>query len=957
MRRLKRPSNNHSSALESELHRTVRPGKSKSPIPEARSTSNQGQLAAWEKLVDQIVKGKTQAFHADNGLQKECVQCLNTFKEEIKNLESQIHEFIDAVRPLGSSSGLIFSARRLRYRMAEIQDRFSANAAAIYVAFRENLTSELPEDLRVRSPVNFGRQGGSMESFPDLLQDLASEVREFMHSLRDIPEFSDKGLTESLDAFAAWMDYRANGLQDFGAELETPALYRYTNGLMVEMGKYLNQTGDALKHFGTGGETDLIKGVKSIQDAQKRSKEQLQNMSTVATFFSGVAATTFQYTSGNQDSALDEIVRALWVSSLILSIASAINSQLAMHWRTAMYRSPRSALPMWTSLCLNQTPILFLTFSVLTFSIGLVIYTYSSSQGKLVTLCATVLTSFTSLILLTVILWEGGERWQAYKWGRTSQEIDIGPGVPVAHQPWEPYQEVKHFNMRIVELVWRGTRLAYLVIRKSFKRLFSYLPRGRTPATAGLSVLPVPIVTLGGVQRQASTASVGSDKNRDGIRQDRQVLSSPPGEPFKLGFQVDRTSQEVYPEPISPMTFDGRDHGHRLYKTAWQLARDPTLRDRLDFSPVTPEGLKCLKSLELENYYTHPEVAGPVQDLQFAPDGKWLATSFRDGTVGLWRVDSSLKWNSALAGQQGNMTWHQKMPRLLLPLKGSVEVWEPTAVGQGRRVKSGLEAFTWLQDGQNFVAVKGNRLYILIIMLCTIKDDAWNEETPEGLLSFFGALSQSIRPKGIQPQQRIIIYDITRARVSTEVPVWGDAQHIAVSRNGKFALVSYGSTAPPELWNIRIPASGNVSLELCHIYRATSNAGVDESTRELVGRASFGGDSDEYVVATTKDGHVYVWECASSQLCHSIKNVQDKTTNGEVTGVSWCPSNGDRSFPLLACGTTDGELVVWSARIDRDESGANESRNPSSEASNTFNKSEELEIQEGAPAGPAANLT
>lgn len=206
---------------------------------------------------------------------------MKELRREIKNLESQIHEFIDGVRPLGSSSGLIFSARRLRYRMAEIQDRFSANAAAIYVAFRENLTSELPEDLRVRSPVNFGRQGGSMESFPDLLQDLASEVREFMHSLRDIPEFSDKGLTESLDAFAAWMDYRANGLQDFGgkpsstldtrrrsyltlgctyciAELETPALYRYTNGLMVEMGKYLNQTGDALKHFGTGGEHVML---------------------------------------------------------------------------------------------------------------------------------------------------------------------------------------------------------------------------------------------------------------------------------------------------------------------------------------------------------------------------------------------------------------------------------------------------------------------------------------------------------------------------------------------------------------------------------------------------------------------------------------------------------------------------------------------------------------------------
>lgn len=93
---------------------------------------------------------------------------------------------------------------------------------------------------------------------------------------------------------------------------------------MLEMGDYLDKAGNALTLFAKDG-------VPAIRDAQKRSQERLQNMSTVATFFSAVTATTFQYTAGEQDSPLGQVVRTLWVSSLILNITSAINSQLAMH--------------------------------------------------------------------------------------------------------------------------------------------------------------------------------------------------------------------------------------------------------------------------------------------------------------------------------------------------------------------------------------------------------------------------------------------------------------------------------------------------------------------------------------------------------------------------------------------------------------------------------------------------
>lgn len=143
-------------------------------------------------------------------------------------------------------------------------------------------------------------------------------------------------------------------------------------------------------------------------------------------------------------------------------------------------------------------------------------------------------------------------------------------------------------------------------------------------------------------------------------------------------------------------------------------------------------------------------------------------------------------------------------------------------------------------------------------MVCTIEDDALNEETHEWLLSFLVARPQRVRPKDTQPQRRVIskrwlqtwtfgadaqlglVYDVTHSVVATEIPVWGDAQHITVSQNGRFALVSYGSSSPPELWHIRVDNTGRIRFELCHIYVPPLNEGSNGGVRQFVGRASFG---------------------------------------------------------------------------------------------------------------------
>ncbi|KIO25454.1 hypothetical protein M407DRAFT_8421 [Tulasnella calospora MUT 4182] len=477
-----------------------------------------------------------ETFHGDNRIQK----------ESIHDRDHRLEEFMRAVRSLGSSSQLILSALELQRRMVDILEVFRSNALSIFTTFAESDGQELPDIFQSNSPHRGLKSFQDRKQFPELLADISEELGDFLKSLSDMPEFSDKNSPTPF-----WRS-RAGLFTE-----RIRAMERYENSLMLEISQYMTETGKALAYFakdgkkGTGGNrlerfphTSPMAGVIAIKGAQDRSKEQLLNMSTVATFFSGVSGNNVscvlpcigynarpwehlafaptvverissirisqltrpfaldKYTSTDENSPLGQAVPALWVSSLILSIASAINAQLAMHWRAAMYRSPRSALP---------------------------------------------------------------------------------------------------------------------------------------------------------------------------------------------------------------------------------------------------------------------------------------------------------------------------------------------------------------------------------------------------------------------------IYDIDNQRVSAVVPVWGDARHVTVSRNGKFALISYAAPVPPELWRIRVFSQGSVSLELCHMYLpppATLEGAP--STTEFVGQARFGGDSDEYIVAATKKGEVYIWDTQSSQLCHVAKDVRNGYTNSQVMGIGWCPTNEERRVPMFGCGLLeDVEIVIW----------------------------------------------
>ncbi|KAG8788488.1 hypothetical protein FRC12_014529 [Ceratobasidium sp. 428] len=353
----------------------------------------------------------------------EGVERFRLFDERIHRLDLKLQSFTNAVRQLGSSVGLLNAAYHLRARLTQIQYLFRENAAEQFDDVAHGLNhGTKPYSSRRRAKARKSKLmahlarpnkpwTSEIEDLPVEMEFLAKDLHEFLDRLNDVPEFTDEAVNAAIMAFEDDLKYRASCLREFGGQLRFVAVAKYINDLSEDLGEHMDRMKDSLDNF-------IDVGVPTIRFSQKHTATGLQNLSTVATFFSGVTATTLQgLIDSNQFSfdvkgePLPDLVNALWISSLVFSIASAINSQLAYHWRAAQYRSPRSYVPWWVAIWITRTPLFFLVGSVIAFSAGLCLFTYSSGQSRAVSVVITTFTVVTSSALLCVGLWFASERW------------------------------------------------------------------------------------------------------------------------------------------------------------------------------------------------------------------------------------------------------------------------------------------------------------------------------------------------------------------------------------------------------------------------------------------------------------------------------------------------------------------------------------------------------------------
>ncbi|KAJ8693750.1 hypothetical protein PTI98_008717 [Pleurotus ostreatus] len=717
-------------------------------------------------------------------------ETFNKFQKRILNLDKELRNFANAARQLGSSVAILSSAFHLRVRIAQILFLFRENAADLFprkIARKERETPINPNHKllqrgrrltkRYKPPPNVARpiikEDLDVEDFPHQLESLGVDVTTFLDCLNEFPEFTDEAVNASILSFEADLKYWASCLREYQGQFKFPAVQRYIHDLASEMGEHMDSITATLSMFIEIGTQALLivnssgnnpVGVPTIRFAQKHGATNLLNLSTVATFFSAVTATTlqFSYELPSEDPVAVS-VNCFWFLSMVFSIAAAVNSLLGLTWKQAMYRSPGHRVPWWVLIWIKRSPLVFLVMSVACFSIGLCCFAYASKQAHVTSTITTVFTAITSFGLMAVSAWFASERWiflrhKGRKWlGDVLIEVRDqfyqAPGVV-------PVRKVfKGIRVRI--------RRAGSALRRVSEKTITKLSMASQTSIAGDGADDVEggsLPTVHTHQRALSPTShpqrtyysstrTSNDNNNTSPITEKPFTSSPFQSPTlseKNGVVTTPTDGTLAP-PTSPASLDAPSRGKQLWRNALRTVKMKSAMSAATMGPMpraTPHRQRTASSgggsgtggkfNMMHEQMKHPilmrsrlaslvpklKCLAPLQDLaahqalvrhlQFSPDGKYLATSSWDRTSIIFRVADPTNNPRVLAhpkGFVGQVAWSPNGNLLLTKLTSGIKVWTEDGVCKKTIDRNTMvESITWCPDGKSFMSVESSEV-------------------------------------------------------------------------------------------------------------------------------------------------------------------------------------------------------------------------------------------------------
>ncbi|KIJ59079.1 hypothetical protein HYDPIDRAFT_190627 [Hydnomerulius pinastri MD-312] len=586
----------------------------------------------------------------DDKLQTESAEQFFEFAQRIINLDRELGNLASAARHLGSSAGISSSTSKLRERLAKVLFLFRENAASLFPRKIERQ----PQEARLKPKLREQRRRSSrptrmstsfedsLEAFPEQLKLFAEDVATFLNQLIDFSDSKDDELNQSMRGFESDLKYWSSCLSEYKNQFLNPPVQRYINDLSTEIGDQLESIADMLNLF-------IENRIPTIKFQQQRSSSNLSNLSTVSTVFSAVTATTLQFSYGTAGKAVTDTVNAFWFSSLVFSIAATVSALLGQTWKQAMYRSPKHRVPLWVLLGFERSPLIFLVMAVICFLTGFVLFAYSSNQvrplilpfvisaiclfqGPVTTIIIAVLTAVTSLGLGIISAWFALERWIYYKHGGQKWLNDVISETITSLADLPAIQATRD------ALRWGRERLGLL--SGCLKRISIHMPN----AWKTRQRLPVAIP-----QAKRSDAPFSRP-----VDIPPEVRSSGPSE-----FQGDkgRISKNIDPR----QHFVNAVRTVILMKSAarsMNQRRDSALGTRFTGESGTSPGLfsdpwvaalrkaretalfEKLKALEpIQGLSAHQAL---VRQVQFSPNGKYMATSSRDRTAVIFHVGAGI---------------------------------------------------------------------------------------------------------------------------------------------------------------------------------------------------------------------------------------------------------------------------------------------------------------------------
>ncbi|KAF8190525.1 hypothetical protein BJ912DRAFT_965422 [Pholiota molesta] len=702
----------------------------------------------------------------DEHLQAVGAEEFNILERRINSLDKELRNFANAARQLGSSVAILSSAFHLRERLAQLLFLYHENAADLFPRKISHIVRETVSD----SPISNKRKRGFQrvkgkaqlhvprpqvaenvdpESYPEQLEYLAKEVTTFLRCLNEFPEFTDEAVNASILSFEGDLKYWSSCLKEYAGQFRYPSVQRYIHDLSSEMGNHFDELTSSLSMF-------IEVGVPTIRFAQKHGADNLLNLSTVATFFSAVTATTLQFSYQLDRARISDSVNCFWFASMVFSIAAAVNSLLGLTWKQAMYRSPGHRVPWWVLIWIKRSPLVFLVLSVACFSIGLVCFAYASHQAHVTSTVTTVLTAFTSFGLAAVSAWFASERWafsrhKGQKWlsdilSEANDRFLMLPGVTRTKRPFQ----VLHIQLRKLRKV----------ILRAYRRFTGYAKKVKcwphpSDIEDDLEASRLPTTVPGSPYNEEPKDGMSPRKRRPSDATSTAITSE-----LSLGFPslslaptpvnspVD--AETAFPTPSIAVSPNTPSIGKQLWKnavrnvkmrnaigtatsagglaTVLNKPRTEPMRQRTlsssiglpDIGRKTGESVPFTRSRvstlvpKLEELEATQDLAAHtalVRHMQFSPDGRFLATSSWDKTSVIFKVGHPFVPHRTLAHAQGfvgQVAWSPNGKILLTKMARGIKVWtaEEGVCRKTINRNTSIEAITWCPTGEAFLSIE-----------------------------------------------------------------------------------------------------------------------------------------------------------------------------------------------------------------------------------------------------------
>ncbi|KAK7023190.1 catabolite degradation [Favolaschia claudopus] len=865
------------------------------------------------------------------------------FERRIIKLDKHLRNFANATRQLGSSVAIISSTFHLRERIAQLLFLYRENAADLFPQKIAHASQESMTDLqrKVTRRRHNTQQGYSTpphpsrsamdedldpEAFPGQFEALANSILTFGRCLNEFPEFTDEAINASIVSFQGDLRYWASCLQVHQGRFRIPTVQQYVHDLTVEMGEYLDSIASTVAIF-------VSNGAPTIKFGQKHKTNTLVgfslNLSTIATFFSAVTATTLQSSFVLLETPTQHAVNGFWFSSLVFSIAAVVNNLVGLTWMQAIYRSPRHRLPWWVLIWIKRSPLVFLVLSIVCFSIGLCLFVYASGQHRVTSAIITISTVFTSFGLAAVSTWLLFERYVFLRHRGGKWLPDVLAAMPDEIRAIPSVQR----TMDVLRKIRRRWRMAVKTIAQFASRVGSKIgllyedsSDSETGDDLGGNILPV----SNSRPRDASiSAMTGVIQLAGSSDLNLSTIAPRPPEPqipvaSTLTSPVSETGMANLNTPRRQRSSSSTtEFGERKRMLAEEHSKTVLTRSRT-IATWRPKLQKLHPPVELE---AHQAL---VCHLQFSPDGKYLASSSWDCTCIIWQIERRMLTCHRVLGHTegfvGQVAWSNTGNMLLTKLVRGVKVWTQDGVCQKTIDRQTCVAsIAWLPDSKSFLSVEGNLVTRLDLRGNIL--DQYNfgninlhdvAVTPDNTrLLGVGTLLAS--PSGLHPskspaEKRLVVYNTELKQVEHQTPILTDVRNVALARDtrqGLVALVSHENKAPPQLWRMELLNDReNAALQVARL--SLRHTYMPKRSVEFAGPSYFGGKNDELVLCAGEAGDIHIWDAESGMLLRYIPADQRAA---DLTCIAWNHAAEDPF--MFATGSHDGAVRIWTHSVEQ----------------------------------------